>query len=49
MIEKIDQVDASDAEKQEAKSRLRAFVEHPLTNTALGLSPAIIKSLFGAG
>ncbi|PNU19848.1 hypothetical protein C2E25_10475 [Geothermobacter hydrogeniphilus] len=49
IIEKIDQADASDAEKQEAKSRLRAFLEHPLTNTALGLSPAVIQALGGAG
>jgi hypothetical protein len=49
IIEKIDQAGASESEKQEAKSRLKAFLEHPLTNTALGLSPAIIKSLCGGG
>ena len=48
IIEKIDQADASDAEKQEVKGRLKAFLEHPLTNTALGLSPAIIQTLGGA-
>ena len=47
IIEKIDQADVSDSEKQEANSRLKAFLEHPVTNTALGLSPAVIQSLFG--
>ncbi|GEM_PF-837736 len=49
IIEKIDQTDASDDEKQEAKSRLKVFLEHPLTNTALGLSPSVIRAIFGAG
>lgn len=47
IIEKIDQANATETDKQEAKSRLMAFLEHPLTNTALGLSPAVIQALFG--
>lgn len=49
IIEKIDQADASDVEKREVKSRLKAFLEHPLTNTALGLGPSVIQALCGAG
>nr|WP_320116177.1 hypothetical protein [uncultured Desulfuromonas sp.] len=49
IIEQIDQADASDVEKQEVKGRLKAFLEHPLTNTALGLSPAVIQALGGVG
>ncbi len=48
IIEKIDQTNASDNEKKDAKSRLKAFLEHPLTNTALGLTPTIVQSIFGA-
>lgn len=47
IIEKIDQANAADTDKQEAKSRLMAFLEHPLTNTALGLSSDVIQALFG--
>ena len=48
IIEKIDNAEATDAEKQEAKGRLMAFLEHPITNTAIGLSPAVIPAIFGA-
>lgn len=47
IIEKINQADASDEEKKDAKSRLKAFLEHPLTNTALGLTPSFIQSILG--
>ncbi|PLX67087.1 MAG: hypothetical protein C0603_10520 [Denitrovibrio sp.] len=47
IVERIDQSDATDEEKKEAKNRLKSFLEHPLTNTALGLTPSVIKGLFG--
>lgn len=47
IIEKINQADASDEEKKDAKSRLKAFLEHPLPNTVLGLTPSFIQSIFG--
>jgi hypothetical protein len=36
LIQKIEQSSASSAEKAEAKSRLSAFLEHPLVNSVLG-------------
>ena len=47
LIEKIDASDAPETEKQEAKSRLIAFLEHPLVGTALGLGGSILTSLLG--
>ncbi|MFQ5882103.1 MAG: hypothetical protein ACE5I9_06485 [Candidatus Methylomirabilales bacterium] len=36
IIESIDNSGASDEQKQEAKSKLKEFIEHPLVNTVLG-------------
>lgn len=36
MIDKIEQSEASPEEKEEVKSRLARFLEHPLTNTVVG-------------
>jgi hypothetical protein len=36
VIEKIENSTVTEAEKTDAKSRLRAFIEHPLVNTILG-------------
>lgn len=47
LIEKIDNADASEKEKKEAKSRLRAFLEHPLTNTAIGAGTSALIALCG--
>ena len=38
LVEKIEQSSASDQEKEEVKSRLKNFLEHPITNTILGAS-----------
>jgi hypothetical protein len=36
VIELIDKTDASEAEKSEAKERLKAFLKHPITSAAVG-------------
>lgn len=43
----IDAAMASEEEKQEAKSRLKKFLEHPLTNTILGSGLGLAGSLLG--
>lgn len=45
IIEKINQSEAPDDEKKDVKSRLKAFLEHPLTNTSLGLAPSAIQTI----
>jgi len=46
LVQQIDNANASEQEKEEAKSLLRSFLEHPLTNTALGAAAtAIIATL----
>lgn len=46
LINKIEQISASDEDKKEAKYRLKAFLEHPLVTTILGgLSLDLIKKL----
>ncbi len=47
VIERIEQSAAPEEEKREAKSRLKEFLEHPLTGTAIGLAPTAIKALCG--
>lgn len=36
LIDKLEQADASEEQKNEAKGYLKAFLKHPLTNTILG-------------
>ncbi len=40
LIEKIDQADASDEDKKEAKGRLKSFLKHPLVIAVLGSAAA---------
>lgn len=49
LIEKIDNVDAPEEEKQEAKNRLQKFLEHPLVGTALGLGGSALMASLGLG
>ena len=49
IIEQIDQTNAPEAQKQEAKSLLQQFLEHPLAGTIVGMTPMAIKALFGGG
>lgn len=42
LAEKIENSNASPAEKGEAKSRLRAFLENPLVNTLIGVAASAI-------
>ena len=49
LVEKIDSADAPEEEKQEAKSRLKTFLEHPLVGTALGLGGSAIMAMLGIG
>jgi hypothetical protein len=47
LIIKLNNIDASDEEKHEAKSRLRSFIEHPLVTSIvggiLGNLPSLLK------
>jgi len=47
LIDKINDADVPDEQKREAKSRLKAFLEHPLVGTALGLGGSAIMALLG--
>lgn len=49
IVQQIEKSDAPDAEKQEVKGRLKAFLEHPLAGTIIGLAPEAIKALCGGG
>lgn len=50
IIEQIENAEAPEKDKQEAKSRLKAFLEHPLTSVALGTSiQAVLAALGGGG
>lgn len=49
LIEKIDNVDAPEEEKKEAKSRLKAFLEHPLVGTAMGMGVNALLGSLGLG
>lgn len=45
MIERIEQSSATPEEKKEAKSRLRVFLEHPLTSTIVGGAVGVLTGL----
>lgn len=47
IISQIDEADATEDVKQEAKGLLSKFLEHPLTGTAIGLAPTAIQSILG--
>ena len=48
LIEQIDNSNVSDEEKQEVKSRLSAFLEHPVTASIIGAgTSALVNSLVG--
>jgi len=47
LVEKIDNADAPEEQKQEAKSRLQKFLEHPLIGTALGLGGSALMASLG--
>ncbi len=47
LLDEIDSSDASAEQKEEAKSRLKAFLEHPLTNTVIGAGTATLIALCG--
>ncbi len=49
IVEQIDETDAPDVDKQEAKTRLSSFLEHPLAGTIVGMTPMAIKALCGGG
>ncbi len=49
LIENINDANAPEEQKQEAKSRMKAFLEHPLVGTALGLGGNAIMTLLGLG
>ncbi len=47
LIEKIDNADAPKQEKEEAKNKLKAFLEHPLVNTIIGGTCGVLSALLG--
>ncbi len=47
LIEQIEKSDATEEQKKEAKSKLKAFIEHPLVNTLLGATVGAILSKVG--
>jgi len=48
LIDKINNADALEEDKQEVKGKLKAFLEHPLVGTALGVGvQALLTSLGG--
>jgi len=49
LINKIDQSPASSTEKAEAKSRLAAFLEHPLVGSVLGSATGAVLGALGGG
>jgi hypothetical protein len=49
LVEKIDNADAPEKEKQEAKNRLQTFLEHPLVGTALGVGVQTLLASLGLG
>lgn len=49
LVEKIDHSTASPAEKAEAKSRLAAFLEHPLITSLLGSAASAVLSTVCGG
>lgn len=49
IIRQIDESDATEGEKAEAKGRLKAFLEHPLTSATIGAGATAIAGLCGAG
>jgi len=48
IIEQIDEADATDKEKQEAKSRLGKFLRHPVVVASLGATAQVIVTRLGA-
>jgi hypothetical protein len=49
LIQRIDQSSASPVEKAEAKSRLAAFLEHPLVSSVLGSAAGAVLGALGGG
>lgn len=49
LIQKIEQSSASSVEKAEAKSRLAAFLEHPLVGSVLGSAAGAVLGALGGG
>jgi hypothetical protein len=49
LIQQIEQSSASSAEKTEAKSRLAAFLEHPLVGSVLGSAADALLGTLGGG
>ena len=47
LVEQIENSDATEGEKKEAKSRLAKFLEHPLVNTIAGTAVGTILSKMG--
>jgi len=47
LVEQIEKSDATDDEKKQAKSKLKAFLEHPVTKTILGASVGVILAKMG--
>ncbi len=47
LVEQIEKSDASEEEKKEAKSKLKAFLEHPLVNTIIGVAAGAALSKVG--
>jgi hypothetical protein len=49
LVEKIDNANVPEEEKQEAKNRLKHFLEHPLVGTALGVGIQALLASLGLG
>lgn len=49
LIQKIEQSTASPADKTEAKSRLSAFLKHPLVSSVLGSAAGAVLGALGGG
>lgn len=47
LIKQIDESEAPDGDKKEAKGRLKKFITHPLVNTVLGASIGAVTTLLG--
>ena len=47
IIEKIENAEASEQEKTEAKNKLKAFLEHPLVNTLIGGICGVLTTKLG--
>jgi len=47
LVKEIDNANATDEDKQEAKSLLKAFLAHPLTSAAIGAGTATLIAMCG--